>query len=143
MFNEEKSFEFEIQEEATKKLSELFKPFREAETRFKNGKETLNDLLNYCPNYKMTFEIEGKEKKVDFVETKYYKKLIKEVKKLNKINDLMAKELNNLHNISDNDCFIPREYSDINDCVKKDCIDCIKQYFEDKVGKKKNNESYR
>lgn len=32
------------------------------------------------------------------------------------------------------DCFIPREYSDIDDCVKKDsCQECIIEYFRNKA----------
>ena len=32
------------------------------------------------------------------------------------------------------DCFIPREYSDIDDCVKKDsCQECIIEYFRYKA----------
>ncbi len=62
--------------------------------------------------------------------------LEQENNKLNKIIDEMAKQLDELQYIAgpDKDCFIPREYSDINDCVRKtSCIECIKQYFEKKV----------
>ena len=35
------------------------------------------------------------------------------------------------------DCFIPREYSDIDDCVKKDsCQECIIEYFRNKAKEK-------
>ena len=63
-----------------------------------------------------------------------------EEEKKDKIIDLMAEQLEGLKNEVDileqgnKDCFIPREYSDIDDCVKKEsCKECIIEYFTKKV----------
>ena len=46
----------------------------------------------------------------------------------------MAEQLYKIQYISNNDCFISQEYSNIDDCVKKaSCQECIKQYFEKKA----------
>ena len=69
----------------------------------------------------------------------------KEIEKKDKIIDLMAEQLAGLKNEVDileqgnKDCFIPREYSDIDDCVKKEsCKECIIEYFIKKVEEQKN-----
>lgn len=62
-----------------------------------------------------------------------------EINKLNNVIDKMTEKIYKLKvklEINDllQDCFIPREFSDINDCTKKDCKECLKEYFmkEDK-----------
>ena len=45
----------------------------------------------------------------------------------------MAEQLVKLREESEEDCFIPRIYRDINECVKTNCKECIKQYFIEKV----------
>ena len=71
--------------------------------------------------------------------TKYalYKKefatLNRIIKEKDKQIDLMAKQIDILMNTNNEelDCFIPTDFSSINDCVKKkSCEDCIKKYFE-------------
>lgn len=55
------------------------------------------------------------------------------IQKQESIIDKMAEQLNKFHSLRglDDDCFIPREYSDINDCIKKQsCKECIKEYFK-------------
>lgn len=53
-----------------------------------------------------------------------------EINKLNNTIDRMAKRMENLQYEPIGDCFIPKEYSNINDCVKKEsCKECIKGYF--------------
>lgn len=47
--------------------------------RFQNGTETIEDILDYCKNYEITFENGTKMKLVD---KKYLDKLVKEYKKL-------------------------------------------------------------
>ena len=69
---------------------------------------------------------------------KYIEELKQENNKLNKMIDEMAVKLNELSDrlilAEDTDCFIPREYSNIDDCVRKtSCADCIKRYFKEKV----------
>ena len=55
----------------------------------------------------------------------------KEIEKKDKIIDLMAEQLAGLKNEVDileqgnKDCFIPREYSDIDDCVKKKVVKSV------------------
>ncbi len=67
---------------------------KEVHNRFENEKETLNDLLNYYPNFKIQFKYnDGKQKELDVVEKKYYKKLIDFIDKQNKIIDKMAEQL--------------------------------------------------
>lgn len=68
----------------------------------------------------------GKRKLIDIIE-----KQDTEINKLNNVIDRMVEKLYEFNNNEmDKDCFIPREYSDINDCVKKNsCKDCIKDYF--------------
>lgn len=47
--------------------------------------------------------------------------------------DLMAKQIDILMNTNNEelDCFIPTDFSNINDCVKKkSCEDCIKNFFK-------------
>lgn len=88
-------------------------------------------------DYIEQLEQENKQLKISYklMENEAMKDGLEERKKLNKIIDEMAKQLEKFLNIPNrDDCFIPREYSDINDCVKKaSCTDCIKQYFEKKV----------
>ncbi len=96
--------------------------------------EQENKELKEIKGMKEAIELAGMKIDDFYKAIRTYHQLEKENNKLNKINDEMAKQLDELHNISDSDCFIPREYSDINDCVKKtSCKDCIKQYFEKKV----------
>ena len=47
--------------------------------------------------------------------------------------DLFKNKMDMLRNFEE-DCFIPREFSDIDDCVKrKECKDCIIEYFTKKA----------
>ena len=90
-------YELEISEESSKKLHKIFdskfKKLREIHSRFENGTETLEDLLEHCPRFCM--EIKNKEKTVELnvVETKYYEKLVDIVKKQDKVIDEMAKKI--------------------------------------------------
>ena len=94
-------------------------------------------------DYIQDFIIENGQYNADVEEINYFSTLLNliqkkdtEINKLNNIIDRMAEKLYEFNNNeTDKDCFIPRGYSDINDCVKKNsCKDCIKQYFmkEDK-----------
>lgn len=47
--------------------------------RFQNGTETMEDILDYCKNYEITFE---NSTKIKLVDKKYLDKLVKEYKKL-------------------------------------------------------------
>lgn len=59
---------------------------KKVHNRYNNKKETLDDLLNYYPNFKMKFKIigEDKERELEVVETKYYEKLVDIVNKQKK-----------------------------------------------------------
>lgn len=61
-------------EEDLKKISE----------RFNNGTETMNDIINYCRNYKITFE-NGTE--INVIEKKYFDKLVEKIKELEVLED--------------------------------------------------------
>ena len=71
----------------------------------------------------------------------YMQVLLNLIEKQDKIIDLMAEKIDNFRDELDmlrnfeKDCFIPREYSDIDDCIKKEsCKQCIIEYFSKKVG---------
>ena len=90
-----------------------------------NGKDIKDITATEYMKIKQEGYIQGRIEEQD--------KLIKCINKLNKMIDEMAEQLV-CKDITDKDCFIPREYSDIDDCVKKSsCTECIKQYFEKKV----------
>lgn len=76
--------------------------------------------------------IEGKEALIDTM-THNEEVLVAEIEKKDKQIDLMAEKLKQLREASLEDCFIPRSYRDIDDCLKTTCEECIKQYFEKKA----------
>ena len=68
------------------------------------------------------------------------KKQQEQLQEKDKIINLMAEQIDLFKNKMDmlrnfeEDCFIPREFSDIDDCVKrKECKDCIIEYFTKKA----------
>ena len=123
----EDSFEFEISEECAKKLHKMFEPLENAYNRFENGEETLDDLLKYYPSFKIQLKYnDGKQKELDVVEKKYYKKLIDFIDKQNKIIDEMAYQLSGLTILD----IKKAEYITLGD------IEGVKQYFEKKVEEK-------
>ena len=84
--------------------------------------ETLQDKINYYQN--KVFELN------------------KLLEKKNAVIDKMAEQLEKCKNEidclteGDEDCFIPEEFSNIDDCVKyKTCKHCIKDYFTNLVEK--------
>ena len=79
-------FSIDLSEESVKQLEEALglKELEEIHKRFKNGTETLDDLLHHCYRYNFKFEIDGNEEELDLVEWKYYKKLIDLIEKQNK-----------------------------------------------------------
>ena len=60
-------------------IEEDIEYIRKVRERFNNGKETIEDILNYCRNYRFTFE---NGIKMRLVEKKYLDRLIKEYKNL-------------------------------------------------------------
>lgn len=65
-----------------------------------------------------------------------YMDAIKSVLEENKqIINMMAETIKNLNDKSEDvDCFIPKEYSNINECVKKNsCEECIVEYFKQQL----------
>ena len=101
----------------------------------------IETLLNLLENQKA--EIEAKDKslklhtKLEYQYKNDYLNAIEELKKKDKIIDEMAEKLKQLREASLEDCFIPRSYRDIDDCLKTTCEECIKQYFENKVKESK------
>ena len=68
--------------------------------------------------------------------------VLNQIQKQEKIIDKMAEQLEKCKNEIDVlsegniDCFIPNEYSHIDDCIKKPtCKECIKKYFKKEVEK--------
>ena len=96
------------------KIEKLQKEIKEADEIIDNSIEQQHEREKYT--HSLEEKIVKLEKVIDELVYKIYSLKIK-------------LELNNLLE----DCFIPREFSDINDCIKKDCKDCIKQYFYRKV----------
>ena len=102
---------------------------------------TMNDHLGDIYSLRDIEEVEKAEKNKEIkLLREAIKKQQKELEKKDKIIDLMAEQLEGLKNEVDileqgnKDCFIPREYSDIDDCVKKEsCKECIIEYFTKKV----------
>lgn len=66
--------------------------------RFQNGTETIEDILDYCKNYEITFENGTKMKLVD---KKYLDKLVKEYKKLLAEREEDKKKIANLKEIDE------------------------------------------
>lgn len=58
-----------------------------------------------------------------------------ELEKKDKVINEMAKTLTKTRETSEEDCFIPKTYRDINDCIKTSCEECIKEYFEKEINK--------
>lgn len=70
---------------ATRKLNGLddglYKIYnlKEISERFNNGTETLEDIMYYCPNYKLTI---GNNIEMQVVEKRYFDKLVDRIKEL-------------------------------------------------------------
>ena len=64
---------------------------------------------------------------------KDYHHLECELEKKEKIIDELVKTTVKLKETSNEDCFIPRSYREINECIKTTCENCIKEYFKKKV----------
>ena len=114
--------------------------------RFQNGTETIEDILDYCKNYEITFE---NSTKIKLVDKKYLDKLVKEYKKLlaereedkKKIAELEAKlefyqwgDLDNLKFEEYMKEFIPKqkvkdEFNKLNTRIKDFKDPEIKKYF--------------
>lgn len=60
------SVECNISDESMKIFNELFKPLRDVSNRFEKGEETLDDLIYYCPNFKVQFNRNGIEQEFNF-----------------------------------------------------------------------------
>lgn len=52
----------------------------------------------------------------------------------NKLIEELIKIIITLKETSNADCFIPRSYRDINECIKTNCTDCIIGYFRESFG---------
>lgn len=81
-------------------------------------------------------ELENSKKETQQVLNDYqelgkdYHHLECELEKKEKIIDELVKTTVTLREKSNEDCFIPRSYRDINDCIKTNCADCIIEYFK-------------
>ena len=56
---------------------------KEISERFNNGTETIEDIINYCRNYEITF---GYNATMKVVEKKYFDKLVKKIQELEEEN---------------------------------------------------------
>lgn len=75
--------------------------------RFNNGTETMNDIINYCRNNKITFA-NGAE--INVIEKKYFDKLVEKIKEL--------EEENKKHIVRLTD----KEYRRVIDIAQKDIL---------------------
>lgn len=130
-FNSNENYEKALSE--TKQLKKYFETVLNLVTKLEKGNKKLKD--NNKSLLKKLRNIIKEVKKL----TKYalYKKeftnLNKIIKEKDKQIDLMAKQIDILMNTNNEelDCFIPTDFSNINDCVKKkSCEDCIKNFFK-------------
>lgn len=73
------------------------------------------------------------------VPAKAIENLLSRLKTAERMIELMAEQFEIMKDKEEEiDCFIPREYSDIDDCVKKDsCQECIIEYFRNKAKESK------
>jgi len=63
---------------------------------------------------------------------KYFDNMMETIKELSNkeaIIDEMTKTIIKLREDSENDCFIPKSYRDINGCIETTCDVCVKEYF--------------
>lgn len=109
-------------EEDLKKISE----------RFNNGTETMNDIINYCRNYKITFE-NGTE--INVIEKKYFDKLVEKIKELQVLeDDLKDKRIVYVDTPEFEEKFIPKQkvkdkIEENNKLIEK-CKDELEHYGE-------------
>lgn len=121
----------------------------DTEIRFETEIETLQRIKDKLSNNDFQKDKLERNEKDGFKIRTIYKvtelnsaleNLIKDYKEKEdeKVIDLMAKTIKELNNKSEEvDCFIPKEYSNINECVNKNsCEECIKEYFRKKVRNK-------
>lgn len=109
------------------------KILKEISKRFNDGTETIEDIIKYCRNYEIKFE-NGLELRV--VEKKYFDKLVKKIKELEKEN--MQNDLEKIgieENIkADMKEIIERYYTANEECIPKqkvkNVLDDIYDYFE-------------
>lgn len=94
------------------------KILKEISKRFNDGTETIEDIIKYCRNYEIKFE-NGLELRV--VEKKYFDKLVKKIKELEKEN--MQNDLEKIgieENIkADMKEIIERYYTANKECIPK------------------------
>ena len=64
---------------------------KEISERFNNGTETIEDIINYCRNYEITF---GYNATMRVVEKKYFDKLVKKIQELEEENSNLKIENN-------------------------------------------------
>ena len=87
---------------------------KEISERFNNGTETIEDIINYCRNYEITFE---NDITIRIVEKKYFDKLVKRIKELEEENKKYIVQLTD------------EQYRNLVDTIKKEA----KQEFKQKV----------
>ena len=68
--------------------------------------------------------VEAEKKDIVAIDT-----VLKALEKKDNIIEKMTKTIIKLREDSENDCFIPRSYRDINGCIETTCDICIKEYF--------------
>ena len=115
----------------------------------KEAVETMKDIITWdckLPDKKqcealetILAELENSKKETQQVLSDYqelgkdYHHLECELEKKEKIIDELVKTTVKLRETSNEDCFIPRTYRDIDECIRTTCEKCLKEYFKKKV----------
>lgn len=73
---------FDVDKESIEKLKEAlgFEEIEARSIRFKNGTETLDDLINHIQGYKIQFDLIKNNEELEVVELKHYKKIVEAYK---------------------------------------------------------------
>lgn len=132
----------ELKVTKNRQAMELSKEEQEAIEKLEQMQKFYNEFLN--SGVEISTTLNQKDIRTIIQILNLISKIQKEYEKQSKVIDEMAEKIYKLkvklelNNLSE-DCFIPREFSDINDCIKRDCKECIKQYFYRKVENENEN----
>lgn len=96
---------------------------KEISERFSNGTETIEDIINYCRNYKIKFE---NGLKLRVVEKRYFDKLVERLKELEEENQKYIVQLTD------------EQYRNLVDIIRKESKKEFEQKIKDKIEENKD-----
>ena len=106
---------------------------KEISERFSNGTETIEDIINYCRNYKIKFE---NGLKLRVVEKRYFDKLVERIKELEEENKIYILNGDNVKL----ELYIKENYIPVQKV--KDKIEELKKDYEDSKDENGETEYY-